>query len=421
MKILIKQAKIIDSSSKFNGEVKDVLIVNGKIENIGSKLSSSDKKTIEVSSKNLHLSKGWIDLKSHFCDPGNEYKETLSSGLDNAGAGGFTKVAVLPSTDPVVDHKSLIEYILRKSESHAVDTIPMACITKSMEGKELSEMNDLKNAGAVLFSDDMNTPEAQVLTNALLYGGNHNCKIVVNSFNHSLSKGIQVNEGLASIKTGLKGDPEISEIIEIEKHIRLIEYTEGSLHLSGISTKEGVKLIRAAKKKGLNLTADVHLMNLCFNEEKVLNFNTAFKTLPVLRDKNNVTALWKAVEDGTIDFIVSDHRPAVKEDKEREFEYASFGTPQLQTMFCALNSQNKLSIEKLVETLSDKTRVFLNSDISSIEEGNEAELTLFDPSLDFEFDSKQKKENQLYSPFMNEKLKGKVLGIVNNNKLILNH
>ena len=179
MKILIKQAKIIDSSSKFNGEVKDVLIVNGKIENIGSKLSSSDKKTIEVSSKNLHLSKGWIDLKSHFCDPGNEYKETLSSGLDNAGAGGFTKVAVLPSTDPVVDHKSLIEYILRKSESHAVDTIPMACITKSMEGKELSEMNDLKNAGAVLFSDDMNTPKAQVLTNALLYGGNHNCKIII--------------------------------------------------------------------------------------------------------------------------------------------------------------------------------------------------------------------------------------------------
>jgi dihydroorotase len=420
MKVLIKQAKILDSSSEFNGEIKDVLLINGKISDISNEIKSTDHNTVQIRSKNIHLSKGWIDLKAHFCDPGNEYKETLSSGLDGAASGGFTHVAVLPSTKPVIDHKSLVEYVLRKSESHAVELIPMACITKSMQGRELSEMNDLKNAGAILFSDDSSTPEAQTLKNALLYGDNHECKIIVNSFNNSLSSEIQVNEGMASLKTGLKADPEISEIIEIEKHIRLVEYTEGSLHLSGISTKEGVKLIKAAKKKGLKITADVHVMNLCFNESKVVDFDTSYKTLPVLRSQKNVEALWKGLEDNTIDFVVSDHRPSVKEDKEREFEDATFGAPQLQTLFSALNSKDTLQLEKLVQILSDNTRNFIQKPSPSIKIGNLADLTIFDPSMEFSFDSNQRKENILYSPFQHDKLTGKVLGIVNNNKLVLN-
>lgn len=420
MKVLIKQAKILDSSSEFNGEIKDVLLINGKISDISNEIKSTDKNTVQIRSKNIHLSKGWIDLKAHFCDPGDEYKETLSSGLDGAASGGFTHIAVLPSTKPVIDHKSLVEYVLRKSESHAVELIPMACITKSMQGRELSEMNDLKNAGAILFSDDSSTPEAQTLKNALLYGDNHECKIIVNSFNNSLSSEIQVNEGMASLKTGLKADPEISEIIEIEKHIRLVEYTEGSLHLSGISTKEGVKLIKAAKKKGLKITADVHVMNLCFNESKVVDFDTSYKTLPVLRSQKNVEALWKGLEDNTIDFVVSDHRPSVKEDKEREFEDATFGAPQLQTLFSALNSKDTLQLEKLVQILSDNTRNFIQKPLPSIKIGNLADLTIFDPSEEFSFDSNQRKENILYSPFQHDKLTGKVLGIVNNNKLVLN-
>ena len=420
MKVLIKQAKILDSSSEFNGEIKDVLLINGKISDISNEIKSTDHNTVQIRSKNIHLSKGWIDLKAHFCDPGNEYKETLSSGLDGAASGGFTHVAVLPSTKPVIDHKSLVEYVLRKSESHAVELIPMACITKSMQGRELSEMNDLKNAGAILFSDDSSTPEAQTLKNALLYGDNHECKIIVNSFNNSLSSEIQVNEGMASLKTGLKADPEISEIIEIEKHIRLVEYTEGSLHLSGISTKEGVKLIKAAKKKGLKITADVHVMNLCFNESKVVDFDTSYKTLPVLRSQKNVEALWKGLEDNTIDFVVSDHRPSVKEDKEREFEDATFGAPQLQTILSALNSKDTLQLEKLVQILSDNTRNFIQKPSPSIKIGNLADLTIFDPSMEFSFDSNQRKENILYSPFQHDKLTGKVLGIVNNNKLVLN-
>jgi dihydroorotase len=420
MKILIKQAKIIDVSSSFNGQEKDVLIDNGVIVKIGNNITSSDKKTIELSSENLHVSKGWVDLKAHFCDPGEEHKETLSNGLDSAASGGYTHVAILPSTEPVIDHKSLIDYVLNKSEHHAVNALPMACITKKMKGDELSEMYDLQLAGACMFSDDIKTPKAQVLKNALLYTSNYDSKISVNSFNHSLSHNAQVNEGEASIRTGLKADPEISEVIEIEKHIRLVEYTGGQLHLSGISTKEGVRLIKAAKKKGMKITADVHLMNLCFNESQVVEFDTIFKTLPVLRSQNNVDALWQGLSDQTIDFIVTDHRPTVKEEKELEFEYATFGAPQLKTAYSALNTQNILSSEHLVEILSCRPRKFMGLEQSTIKEGSKADLTLFDPEECFRYNVKTKKEEKIYSPFSNEHLKGQVLGIVNNNKLILN-
>ena len=420
MKILIKQAKIIDPSSPFNGQNKDVLIDNGTIVKIGKNIPVKDKGTMEISSKNLHLSKGWIDLKAYFCDPGEEHKETLSNGLDSAASGGFTHVSVLPSTTPVIDHKSLIDYVLRKSEHHAVNALPVACITKGMKGEELSEMYDLQTAGACMFSDDINTPKAQVLTNALLYSNNYDCKISANSFNHSLSHEAQVNEGEASLRTGLKADPEISEVIEIEKHIRLVEYTEGRLHLSGVSTKEGVKLIKAAKKKGMKITADTHLMNLCFNENRVIEFDTVFKTLPVLRSQSNVAALWKAVQEQTIDFIVSDHRPAIKEEKELEFEHASFGSPQLKTVYSALNTRNNLSTDQLIEILSDRPRIYLGLPQAIIKEGSKADLTLFDPQKDFEYSAKTKKEEKSYSPFQNENMKGKIIGIVNNNQLILN-
>jgi len=420
MKILIKQAKIIDSSSPFNGEKKDVLIHDGTIAKVGNKIVVKDKKTLEIASKNLHLSKGWIDLKSHFCDPGEEHKETITDGLDSAAFGGYTHVGVLPSTTPVIDHKSLVDYVLRKSEHHAVNALPVACITKEMKGEELSEMYDLHVAGACMFSDDIKTPKAKVLTNALLYSNNYNCKISANSFNHSLSHDAQVNEGQASLRTGLKADPEVSEVIEIEKHIRLVEYTSGKLHLSGVSTKEGVKLIKAAKKKGMNITADVHLMNLCFNESRVLEFDTVFKTLPVLRSQDNVEALWKALKDETIDFIVSDHRPAIKEEKELEFEHASFGAPQLKTVYSALNTQNKLPLDQLIEILSNRPRTYLGVPKGTIKEGTKADLTLFDPKDAFEYGAKTKKEEIIYSPFQNENMKGRVIGIINNNKVILN-
>jgi len=421
MKTLLKQAKIVDSTSKFHKKKKDILIIDGVIKEISSKIEMNDEDLQVITSENLHVSQGWVDLKAHFCDPGEEFKETLSSGLDSAAAGGFTHVAVLPSTNPVIDHKSLVEYLLKKSEGHAVTILPIACITKQMEGKELSEMFDLKNSGAVIFSDDTKTPQAQVLMNALLYSTDFDVSISVSLGNNLLSKQAQVNEGMASLKTGLKADAEISELMEIEKNIRMIEYTGGQLHLSGVSTKEGADLIKAAKNKGMNITSDAHLMNLCFNEERVIDFDTAFKTLPVLRNQANVDGLWKAVKEGTIDFVVSDHRPAIKEEKELEFEHASFGSPQLRTFYSALNSKNKISTEKLAEILAEKPRNFIGLPMSSIEMGKKADLTIFDPNVNFDIHSIKRKEEIIYSPFKNEKNQGTVIGIVHNNQFISNH
>ena len=421
MKTLLKQAKIIDPTSKFHKKKKDVLIIDGVIKEISSDIENNDKDLLIISSDDLHVSQGWVDLKAHFCDPGEEHKETLASGLDSAAAGGFTHVAVLPSTNPVIDHKSLVEYLLKKSEKHAVSVLPIACMTKKMEGKELSEMFVLRSAGAIMFSDDTKTPQAQILMNALLYSTDFNTSISVSLGNDVLSKQAQVNEGMASLKTGLKANAEISEIIEIEKNIRMIEYAGGQLHLSGVSTKEGAELIKEAKKKGMKITSDVHLMNLCFNEERVIDFDTAFKTLPVLRNQKNVDSLWKALKDGSIDFVVSDHRPAIKEEKELEFEHASFGSPQLRTLYSALNSKNKISTEKLVQILAEKPRNFVGLPKSTIETGKKADLTIFDPKVKFDMDSIKRKEELIYSPFKNESNLGKVIGIIHNNQFVGNH
>ena len=214
MKVLLKQAKIIDQTSAFHNKRMDILIDNGKIIEITDQIKT-DKSYKTIESKDLHVSKGWIDLKAHFCDPGHEYKETIESGLDKAAKGGFTQVGVLPSTHPVMDQKASIDSLFRKASQKTTGIIAMGCLTKQMKGKELAELYDMQKSGAALFTDDRISTDAAVLSNALMYAQNFSGKIIVSLGNSSLSKNSQVNEGEASLKTGLKGDPNISEIIVI--------------------------------------------------------------------------------------------------------------------------------------------------------------------------------------------------------------
>lgn len=414
MNILIKSAHIIDFESPYNGKIMDVLIENGIIKSIKSKIiPQKNVKVIEA--KDLHLSAGWLDMQVSFCDPGFEHKEDLNTGIRAAIAGGFTGVAVVSSTNPPIHSKGDVQYIKNKTINAIVDVYPIGTLSYRQEGKDISEMYDMQQAGAIAFSDDKKpVNDAGLLMRALLYSQNFGSLIITHCDEKSISQDGKMNEGITSTMLGLKGIPALAEELMVGRNISLAEYTNAPIHISNISTQKSVAQIKQAKASGMKITASINAYNIALDDAALMGFDSNFKLNPPLRTKTDIEALKKGLADGTIDAITSDHRPQDIESKVIEFDYASNGMIGLESAFGLINSnKGKIKLETIIKTLTTNPRNILKLQQPVIAEGQPANITLFDPEAEWIFDKKSIQSKSSNTPFIGTKFKGKVIGIIN--------
>ncbi len=421
MNILIKSAHIIDSNSSHNGKIMDILIENGLIKTIKAKINSEKNiKTIDL--KNTHISPGWMDMQVNFCDPGFEHKEDLKTGIKAAAAGGFTAVAVVASTNPTIHSKAEVQYIKNNTENKIVDVYPTGTLSHKLEGKDISEMYDMHLAGAIAFSDDKKTiNDAGLLTRALLYAKNFGGLILTHCDEKLISLDGKMNEGETSTKLGLKGIPSLAEELMVNRNIFIAEYTNSPIHLLNISSKKSIELIKDAKAKKIKVTASVNAYNLAMADSMLKDFDSNYKLNPPLRTPSDIEALKKGIADGTIDAITTDHRPQEIETKNVEFEYASNGMIGLESAFGLINTnKGKIKIETIIDAITTAPRAILKLPLIKIAEGEKANFTLFNPDQEWTFEKKNIQSKSTNTPLIGTKLKGKVIGIINNNQLVLN-
>ena len=417
MKVLIKRANIVSPSSPFHGTLQDILIENGIIADIGNDLNHSADKTIEADG--LHVSSGWVDCFANFCDPGQEFKETLETGANAAAAGGFTQVMLIPNTSPVVYNKSQVEYLIQKSKELPVQIFPIGSITKNAEGKELSEMYDMYNTGAIAFSDGINPVQSSgILQKALEYILAIDATIIQLPDDKSIGSSGLMNEGAVSTRLGLAGKPAISEELMIARDIELARYTNSKIHFTGVSTAKSLELIAAAKKEKLRVTCSVTPYHLFFCEEDLVTYDTNLKVNPPLRTKKDRDALIDGIKNGTVDFIASHHLPQDWDNKVCEFEYAKNGMEGLESVFGAARACG-VSMEQFVKMQTENIRSIFKIEEALIDIGKKANITLFNPGEEYVFEEMNIVSKSKNNSFIGKTLKGKVIGIISGEKLSL--
>ena len=414
MSIILKSAKVINAESKYNGTKQDILISEGKIVKIAKSISDKNARIIDI--KDLHVSNGWFDSSVSFGEPGFEERETIENGDIVASKSGFTDVVLNSNTNPVIDSQAGISFV--KSKNSSCNIHPLGALTISSESKEMAELFDMKNAGAVGFYDYKKPIiNSNLLKISLQYSQAFNSLIMSFPLDKSIAKNGIINEGEISVNYGIKGIPNFSEEIQINRDLHILEYTGGNLHIPTISTKKSLDLIKKAKEKGLNVTCSVAIHNLTFNEAKLKDFDTRFKVLPPLRTEKDRLALVKGVKDGVIDLVTSDHCPIDVENKKTDIDNAEYGTIGLESFFGSL--LNLFTLEETIKILTRGRKLF-NIENFDFKEGSEARLSLFKISKEFEFSKSHIKSKSKNSAFLGTKMKGYPVGIINSNNIIIN-
>ncbi|MEN8966239.1 MAG: dihydroorotase [Polaribacter sp.] len=415
---LIKSAKIIDTSSPFHQQTKDILITDGTITQIADNLPyKKDYQLVEK--ENLHVSCGWFDTSVSFGEPGFEERETIKNGLTVAAKSGFTAVAVNANSNPVIDNKSGVEFLINKAQGFATKLYPIAALTKESKGIEMAELYDMQQSGAIAFSD-YNKPISNdnLMKITLLYAQNFDGLVLSFPKNKAIAGEGIAHEGENSTKLGLKGTPALAEHIQIARDLFLLEYTGGKLHIPTISSAKSVDLIKEAKKKGLQVTCSVAAHHLTLTDQELHGFDSNYKTNPPLRTNKDCKALQKGIKSGIIDVITSDHNPIDIEHKKVEFSEAKNGTIGLESAFGAINSV--LALDDFIDNITHKPRSIFGLKAISIAEGQKAEISLFTPEESYTFTKKHMLSISKNSAFLDKKLTGKAYGIFANNQLVLN-
>lgn len=412
MRILIKEGRVLDPSQSRDG-IFDVMIEDGKIEGIYP-VGKQTKADEIINAKGLFVIPGLIDMHTHLREPGFEYKETIRTGTMAALKGGFTSVCAMPNTDPVNDNPGITEYIIQKAKDEGMCTVlPIGAITKGQKGEELAEMDLMRKTGCVSFSDDGRPVSSSiVMRRALEYSKSLSLPLISHAEDLILADGGVMNEGLLSATMGLKGIPKAAEEICIYRDIALAELTGARIHIAHVSTEGGVRIIRRAKERGVEVTAETCPHYFSTTEDAVAGYNTNAKVNPPLRTATDIEAIIVGLMDGSIDVVATDHAPHSKDEKQKEFDIAPSGISGLETalsLSLKLVHAGILTLNQLVYKMTYTPAKILGLDKGTLKPGRDADITIMDLNKNFNVDVNQFESKGKNTPFIGWELKGRAV------------
>ncbi len=418
MGIIIKNGYLIDPKTKREGKF-DILIEGNFIKKIGKNIPSKNHKIIDC--KNKIVCPGFVDLHCHLREPGREDEETIYTGSLSAVSGGFTTICCMPNTDPPLDNKVSVRFVYEKGQKSLCEVFPVGTITKNREGKEIAPYLEMIEENAVAFSDDGNcVMDSNVMRRALEYTLIHKKTIISHSEDQNLSKNGVMNEGYISTKLGLHGIPKEAEEIMVERDIKLAKLTGGLLHLTHLTTEGAIESVRRVKKSLKNISCDVTVHHITLTEEAVINYNPNAKVSPPLRTEKDRVSLIEGLKDGTVDCIITDHAPHSYEEKESGFENAPFGIIGFETFLplCLKLIDYGMKLMDIIYKITYAPAKILNIERGIIDVGKRADITIFDPDIEWIYKYEEIKSKSKNSPFINWKLKGKVLYTIYKGKIV---